>query len=396
MASRPPKLPLHVGDEAEVTITAVAHGGHMIAHHAGHTLFVRHAIPGERVRVIITEVRSKFARADAVQVLTASAERITPACPWATPGGCGGCDFQHVSLNGQRELKGEVITSALSRAGVWGEQVVVESLGDDGSGWRSRMRWSVDAAGRVGLLRHRSHDVVHVGDCLIATPGIRSAEVTAQRHRGAGDVRSVEGSDGSVSILVDGIHLSGPPRVMQRVGERTWRLDPGTFWQVHPQAAQALVSCVLDFGAPAAGERWWDLYSGAGLFSAFLGDAVGPLGVVDAVESSADSVRDARRALHDLPQVRLHLHDVGRWRGAGPLDGVVLDPPRAGAGAAVIETVVAASPRVIVYVACDPIALSRDLASLAAGGYRVEAVRAFDTFPMTHHVETVAALVPVG
>lgn len=392
---RPHRQPMEVGDEAEVEIGPMAHGGHAIAHHAGRTLLVRHAIPGERVRIRITEVRSKIARADAIEVLTASRDRVEPPCPWAGPDRCGGCDFQHVGIERQRTLKAGIIEEALRRARVWDHPVTVEPVPGDADGlhWRTRVRWTVDPSGRAGLLAHRSHRVVPVGDCLIAGDGI-AARITSRSWPGENEIRSAEGSDGSVGIWASGRHLEGPSRVTEEVLGRRWRLSAETFWQVHPGAAGALVQCVMELGQPRQGEHWWDLYAGAGLFSAFLGGAVGASGCIDAVEASGSAVRDARRSLHDLPQVRLHHSRVDEWLGGAGVDGVVLDPPRTGARPEVLARIAQAMPRVIVYVACDPIALARDLATLSDAGYRVRAVQGFDTFPMTHHVETVAALVP--
>ena len=408
---RPPKGHIAVDEVVEVVCGAIAHGGAVIAHHAGRTLLVRHALPGEVVRARVTEVRAKIVRAEAIEVVQASTDRVTPPCPAAHAGGCGGCDLQHVRLDAQRAWKSEVIQQALSRAGVWSAPVRVESLEGDREGLarRTRIRWSVDDDGDPGLLRSRSHAIEPVARCLIASPGIAAWRASAPHFPGAHEVRTTEGGDGAVSVSVDGTDAGGPRRVVQRVGDREWRLATGTFWQVHPGAAAALSACALAFGRPRAGERWWDLYAGAGLFSAALAAAVGPDGRVDAVESSAGALRDARRALHDLPQIRLHETVVERWLAEtdpdpdpdaepdadGPRpDGVLLDPPRSGAGEAVMDRIARARPRIIVYVSCDPMTLARDLAAMTGRGYRVEAVRAFDTFPMTHHVETVAALVP--
>ncbi len=194
--------------------------------------------------------------------------------------------------------------------------------------------------------------------------------------------------------------MPGPPapgKVVREVRGRTWRLASDDFWQVHPALAEALVDTVLEFGAPRAGETWWDLYSGAGLFAAFLGESVGAEGSVLAVEASLPGVKAARRALHDLPQVEIEQAEVSRWLPTAPgrPEGVVLDPPRAGAGRSVLEGVGERAPDRIVYVACDPVALGRDVALLRDLGYRLVAVRAFDAFPMTHHFETVAHLVAI-
>ena len=142
--SRPAKTPVHVGDEAIVDIGPIAHGGHFIAHLSGHTVFVRHALPGERARISITDVSSKIVRADAVEILEPSPDRVPAPCAWARPGGCGGCDFQHVERSAQLALKGQVVRDALERhAGLPGIDVRVEALDDDGSGlhWRTRVMW---------------------------------------------------------------------------------------------------------------------------------------------------------------------------------------------------------------------------------------------------------------
>lgn len=398
--SRPAKTPVHVGDEAIVDIGPIAHGGHFIAHLSGHTVFVRHALPGERARISITDVSSKIVRADAVEILEPSPDRVPAPCAWARPGGCGGCDFQHVERSAQLALKGQVVRDALERhAGLPGIDVRVEALDDDGSGlhWRTRVRWSVNGDGRPGLLAYRTHDVVPVDDCLLASPAIAELGIPRTRRAGATEVSTIEGDGGRVSVVVDGRLASGKQRIDQRVRDRDWRVDVASFWQVHPRAAETLVSAVLEAGRPAPGEHWWDLYSGVGLFSAFLAEEVGVTGVVHAVESGPSAVRDARRSLHDLGQVTLHHDNALRWLRVADErpDGVVLDPPRAGAGREVVQAIARAGPRVVVYVACDPVALARDVALFASAGYRIAGLRSFDTFPMTHHVETVAALIPI-
>lgn len=294
-----------------------------------------------------------------------------------------------------------IIADSMKRyAGLPDVDVPVEELGGapDGLGWRTRIRWSVDANGQAGLLANRSHTVIPIDECLIAAPGINASRGADDSFPRAKQVRSVEGSDGRVTTIVDEEVAAGPRRSTQTVLGRTWRIDADTFWQVHPRAAEVLVSAVLGLARPVPGQTWWDLYSGAGLFSAFLGESVGPTGRVDAVESAASAVRDARRALHDLPQVHLHEASVQDWLRSQPEaarpDGVLLDPPRAGAGRELIGRIASLSPGVIVYVACDPVALARDCGTLGELGYQLDGLRAFDTFPMTHHMETVAILRP--
>jgi tRNA/tmRNA/rRNA uracil-C5-methylase (TrmA/RlmC/RlmD family) len=190
---------------------------------------------------------------------------------------------------------------------------------------------------------------------------------------------------------------------------RSFRVSGSGFWQVHPGAAAALVGAVNQALDPRPGEVALDLYCGVGLFAAALADAVAPDGAgpgrVLAVESDPGAVKDARRNLHDLPAVQILAARVdaaltGGASGDGPVGGradvVVLDPPRTGAGRKVVHAVAALAPRAIAYVACDPAALGRDIAWFAELGYRLERIRVFDIFPMTHHQECVAHLVPAA
>ncbi len=364
-----------------IEIGPVAHGGHCVARLDGRVVFVRHALPGERVRVRVTDTgHDKFWRADAVEVLSASSDRVASRCPVAGPGRCGGCDFQHVSLAGQRRLKAAVLAEQLDRlAGVAWDGVVepVEAAGtEEGLGWRTRMRYQVDDRGRAGLRRHRSHEIEPLpeGGCPIAHPA----------------TPSVVGSSwepGTEILAVAGIGLSDT-EVIQHAAGRDWRLAADGFWQVHPGAADTLVETVLAGLEPKAGERAFDLYCGVGLFAGALTDA----GVRTwGVEWSREAIAYARR---NVPEARFTAGKVERVIRTMPrrTDLVVLDPPRTGAGKEVIDAVVARRPRAIAYVACDPAALARDLARAARGGYRPVSIRAFDLFPMTHHFECVALL----
>ena len=389
--------PLAVGDEVVLEVGPIAHGGHCIAHHAGRTLLVRHTLPGERVRARVTAVASKVSRADAVEILSASPDRVEPRCAFAGPGGCGGCDFQHVALPAQRELKRQVIGDALRRFADLPDtlsEVRVVPGDTDGLHWRTRVTWQVDAGGDLGFYGARSHRVIPVAECPLTTAGIAAWRRTASPMPGSRRVLAVEDSDGTTAVQADGRAVLGPATIHQRVQQRAWDLPLNGFWQVHPGAASVLVDAVLDLARPQQGERWWDLYGGAGLFSAFLAEAIGETGSVDCVEGFAASAQQARAALRDLPVVSVTHADVRHWtaRQQGPVHGVVMDPPRTGAGADVVRAVAGLRPSRVVYVACDPVALARDVRTFREHGYTLEALSAFDCFPMTHHVECVALL----
>ncbi len=378
----------------------VAPGGHCVARTAeGQVVFVRHALPGERVRVEVTEEHRGYLRADAVEVLAGSPDRVVPPCPYA--GVCGGCDFQHVAPAAQRELKAAVVREQLTRlAGLSVAEVDelgvrVEELPGGPLGWRTRVRYTVDAAGRAGLLAHRSHQVVPVDRCRIAHPAIQELSVTGTEWPLDDEVTTVVSGTGEVAVFGDRSQLvSGPEVLRERAVGRDWVVDVDGFWQVHPYVADALAGTVLELLRPKPGERAWDLYGGVGPFAAVLAGAVGPDGRVVLVESDRAGVDAARLNLADLANVEVVRSTVERFRPPYPPDVVVLDPPRAGAGAAVVRTLVAVRPRAVAYVSCDPASFSRDVATFGKQGWRLGAVRAFDAFPMTHHVECVGLLAP--
>ncbi|NLJ54160.1 MAG: class I SAM-dependent RNA methyltransferase [Intrasporangiaceae bacterium] len=421
------------GDLVELEVGPVAHGGHCVARLDGQVVFVRHTLPGERVRVRITEQGKGFLRADAVEILAASPARVTPPCRFA--GVCGGCDFQHVALAEQRLLKAAVVREQFERlaridlAGI-GLDPVVEAVPfpsgreDNGLGWRTRVEFAVDPeTGAAGLRRHRSHDVVPIDRCLIASSRVTDAGVTG-REWDAEAVDVTETSHGEVVVSVLPAQRARSRRIVEYVPalDADLALDARGFWQVHPGAATTFVDVVLDMLGPQAGERALDLYSGVGLFALALADRVGPLGQVVAIESdepatayARDNLAEHRQALvldgrvDDLFGVPRHERSGGRNRRrasrrarrpvGSPLvpqsaDLVVLDPPRTGAGAEVVRAVTALRPRGIAYVACDPAALARDTATVLENGYALAGLRCFDAFPMTHHLECIAHFVP--
>ncbi|WP_069817108.1 class I SAM-dependent RNA methyltransferase [Streptomyces sp. TP-A0874] len=439
MTSQEPS-PSVVGEEHEVEVGPVAHGGHCIARTAaGQVLFVRHTLPGERVIAKVTEGTedSRFLRADAVRVLEASPDRIPAPCPYAGPGRCGGCDWQHATPGRQRRLKVSVITEQLAHlAGLTPEEAgwdgtVIPAPGDkvakgEVPAWRTRVQYAVDAEGRAGLRRHRSHEVEPIDFCLIAAPGVSELGVEKREWPQIAAVEAIAATgshdrqviltpkpggrlpivelDKPVSVArVDektgGVHrVHGRPFVRERAADRTWRISAGGFWQVHHRAADLLVETVMRGLTPRKGEMALDLYCGAGLFAGALAERVGERGAVLGVESSKRAAEDARHNLQDLDRVRIEhgkVEQVLPRTGIDEANLIVLDPPRSGAGRRTVGHLAALGARRIAYVACDPAALARDLAYFREGGYRPRWMQAFDLFPMTHHVECVAILEPV-
>jgi tRNA/tmRNA/rRNA uracil-C5-methylase (TrmA/RlmC/RlmD family) len=292
-----------------------------------------------------------------------------------------------------------VLAEQLHRLAKVDWEVRVEAVpGDDaGLGWRTRVQYSVDPSGRPGLRAHRSHEVVPVDRCRIAHPLVDGTGVTRQDWPRVDRVEVVA-SVGTGQTLVRPDPPSGVPvaaDVTEVAAGRSWRVSGGGFWQVHPGAAEVLVGAVLEGLEPRPGEHALDLYAGVGLFAGSL--AAAGCRVV-AVEADRRAAADARANLADLG-VRVEGGRVDRFLRrpvAHRADVVVLDPPRSGAGRRVVEEIARTRPRAVAYVACDPAALARDLAVFAGQGYPLRALRAFDIFPMTHHVEAVAVLGPAA
>jgi tRNA/tmRNA/rRNA uracil-C5-methylase (TrmA/RlmC/RlmD family) len=433
------RLSFQAGQIVQLTVTDVAHGGWCVARpQDGPVVFIRHALPGETVMARITEVTSRLARAEAIEILTPSPDRVEPPCPYAGPGACGGCDWQHATLPAQREIKAAVIRQQLKRMAGLDREVTVEALpGDEGPGdgkpgaglgWRTRVQYAVRPDGVAGLRGHRSHEVIPIDDCLIAHPAINDLGLTARRWPGTASVEALVAAGSGERAVIVTAKGSVPPdaapqadAVLRRTGAagrgltplrgrayltqhaagQDWRVSASAFWQVHPGAADALTAAVLTALGPRPGDSVLDLYCGAGLFAGALAPAVGAAGTVTGVESDPAAVRDARHNLRPWPWAQVHRGDVAvvLRRDHPEARLVVADPPRAGLAREVIDYLGADRDGVnggsadrFAYVSCDPATLARDIGLLVARGWSLADLRAFDAFPMTHHVECVATL----
>jgi len=445
--------PVDSGDLIDLDVTDVAHGGVFVGRHEGRVVFVPDAIPGERVRVRLTDTRkSAFWRAEALEILDASPHRRAHVWRQADIGvppelRPGGADFGHIDLAEQRRLKLHVLLDALRRFGgmphpsasMEGALSVLTAGGDiaaietaDGTGWRTRVSLHVDAEGRVGPYAARSHRVIPVDDLPLATPAVQRA---AREHpRGEpGRIDLVQPADGRVRVLphperAPGGRRPAPRRdpgrevVIERALGRDFRVDAGGFWQVHRLAAHSLTELVAGVlkgrhpdGPAVPPDAWidpdaWhlDLYGGVGLFGATLASLGGASTRVTSVESDPRATEHAGENLAEWVGARAETGRVDRWlaRLASEASAsqrerlsrgiVLLDPPRAGAGRQVVESIAALNPASVVYVACDPVALARDIATFRDSGYETGRVDALDLFPNSHHVEAVALLTRVA
>jgi len=394
------RVTLEVGQRFNVTIEKVAHGGHFIARHEGAVIFVRHGIPGEEAEIVITSVGSSFNRGDVVNVITPSADRVSPPCRYAHREGCGGCDFQHVSIPRQRSLKADVIAEQFSRIAKMEVLVEVEEVGKP-LGWRTRCTSVTTKSGALGFYQARSHKIVPVDDCRILVPEMQFAELAKRGAKGDQRIEISISNTGERSIATAGARDESPMRLTDgvevahyTVGENSFEVSQKSFWQSHKDAPQVLTDAVLNYAELRAGDHVLDLYGGVGLFTAAVLPLIGETGSVDLVEGSKSATSDAMRNFVDSKTVSVITGDVTKViTRFSHADVVVLDPPREGAGKEIIENLSRIAPRIIVYVACDPAALARDTAYLREFGYELDAIRAFDLFPMTHHIECVAKFV---
>jgi tRNA/tmRNA/rRNA uracil-C5-methylase (TrmA/RlmC/RlmD family) len=415
-----------------LTVGAPAAGGTFVARHEGRVVFVRGAVPGETVVARLLEdaknsAKARFWRAETLEILDPSPDRVPSVWPEAGTDGVGGAEWAHIGLHAQRRLATEVLQDLLRRAGVStlaAEEAQVEPAPHDGDGlgWRTRVRLTRGADGLLGMRGWRSHEVHPVGENPLAAEEIRALSLPElDLPEGVEAVDAVAPSVGRPAVVLIGrglsadgfevpagledadIALQGPTGLTALTGDgmvteevlgRRFRVGATGFWQVHRQAPEVLTSVVLRDMEAREGDTVWDLFGGVGLFAAALADEVGPAGGVVSVEGDRRAGALAEENLADLPQASTATADVTAWVRAQEKDPdrVVIDPPRAGVGPELMAMLCARTRERIVYVSCEPSTLARDLKAAEDAGWRVEELRAFDLFPHTHHIESVAVL----
>jgi 23S rRNA (uracil1939-C5)-methyltransferase len=391
----------------ELRTTSMAVGGEAVARESsGRVVFVSGAAPGETVLARMVDERSSFARATVVEVLAPSPHRVEPPCPHVAEG-CGGCDWQHLAIGAQRELRLETVRDVLARTGGIDEPVVVAGVELAAERLRTTVRGTAGPDGRFAFRRRRSHDPVPVDSCLVSHPLVEevlaegwfgnAAEVTVRAGSRTGE-RLVVVSPRAVGVRVPpGVTVVGTDQLArghrawfhEEAAGRSWRISAGSFFQASPEGAEALVvevEALIARFAPDA-ERLVDLCCGVGLFAGTVGSGLATVGV----ERSASAVADARHNLADL-DARLVKVALGRWR-PGPTDVVVADPARSGLGREGVQAVVGTGAGLCVLVSCDPAALGRDARLLADAGYAHVGSSVLDLFGHTGQVEVVSGFV---
>ena len=394
----PPPAPEHL----TLTVGAPANGGSCVARHDGRVVFVRYALPGERVRVRVTADRASYWHAETIEVIEPSDDRIASLCPIAGVDGAGCCDLAFVDPAAARALKAEVVSNQLARLGNYQWKDTVQPISAAGpTGWRTRIRLDVGADGRAGFHRYHSDELVADLNCGQLPPEMIDGLTDIAWPPGA-HLHVVIDDDGQRHVARTVRHgrrnstdvVEGSYQGVQRAGRHSWQVPVTAFWQAHCDAARTYSELVGDWARPDPGMTAWDLYGGAGVFAAVLGDAVGESGQVVSVDSSRAATRSARATFANLPQVSVITDSVRRaltTQRAGA-DVAVLDPPRGGAGREVIDLLAAADVPRIVHIGCEAASFARDIGLYQRHGYAVDKVSVFDSFPLTHHIECVALL----
>jgi 23S rRNA (uracil1939-C5)-methyltransferase len=374
--------------------------------------FVRGALPGEVVRVQVTARKKQWRRAEVTEVLEPSPQRVVPPCPKVAMG-CGGCDWQHLNPAYQLEAKTQIAVDAIVRGAGLHADLVQPAGRVNPEGYRTTMRVRGDIHGRAGLYASGTHQVVDVGGCLIAHPGL--AKVLEQIRIDPGVELSLRISDATGQITatwesaLGGVHGLGSEvacgdnaHLVERVAGVDLQVSAGSFFQSGPEAAALLVTTVRDLAPEVTtAHHLVDAYGGIGLFAATLapGDAQ-----ITLIESGAAAVADAHvnlapwRDRVDFQQIAVEdwVATTGPAGGQGsmvPVDVVIADPARQGLDRAGVSALVATLAPVMILVSCDPAAAARDLRLADEAGYEVQAVKVLDLFPHTHHVEVVSRLV---
>ena len=399
-----------------IRIDGFAHGGRGVGRLDGKAVFVTGALPGELVEAAITTDRRRWAAARLVRVLEPAKGRVEPPCEYVPA--CGGCDLQHASPQLQLELLTRVVTEQLERLGGLSDPPVAPCRAVGPSlGYRRNVQLHPDAEGQLGFHRAGTHDVVAIERCLVAADPINEA-LAALSGAGGADHVAIRADDRGVAPVLDpgpgplevpavdadvhvlqpdgsAVTLRGRASLEQTVGGVTYRYGAGDFFQVTAEGANAIVTAVLDALGVVGGQLAWDLYAGVGLLSVPLALAGAEVVAIESGRSACEhAVANAAAAGVDLVVERASVREfVGRPEHASePPDIVLLDPPRDGAGAEVCTAIAGLEVPSVVYVACDPASLARDVRTFRELGYRLVGAQPLAMFPMTHHVEVVAEL----
>jgi 23S rRNA (uracil1939-C5)-methyltransferase len=401
--------------EYEVSLTTLTYGGETMGRLPdGRAVFVPFGLPGEKVRVRLTEEKKNFARGEIVDILEPSKDRIQSRCRHF--GDCGGCHYQNLPYEKQLSTKMDILIDQLRRIGKI-ENPPVQPMTACPTSWnyRNHIQFSLDNNGKLGFQAPNSNRVIPISECHLPAPAIddfwhqlefepeTDVERVSLRAGKDDDLMLVLESDSpeapeleieagiSIAHVYEdsAVIIAGNDHIVINVLGRDFKVSAASFFQVNTVMAEKMVEHLLAYLPVSASTTLLDVYCGVGLFSAFFASKCGR---VIGIEASESSCEDFAVNLDEFENVELYegfAEDVIPHLEAEP-DIVLVDPPRAGLDKAVVDGILKLSPSLIAYVSCDPSTLARDAARFINGGYKLKEVTPFDLFPQTYHIESIS------
>lgn len=386
----------------------------------GRAVFVPFALPGEIVRVRLVDERRGFARAELIEILAPSPERITPLCRHF--GTCGGCHYQHLPYEAQLKAKTTILKDQLKRIGKL-ENITIQPIvpSPEPYYYRNHIQFHLTQEGKLGFHSMRSQDVMAIQECHLPEETINTiwpqldfepqldSEPLVDLERiglraGLDDVQLIlESSDIQApelsveELTLSAVHLSpagslvmaGSEAVFIAVSGRSFRVSAGSFFQVNTAMAEKMVEHLLQNLSLQTDMTVLDAYCGVGLFSAFLAPRVGQLVGVESSPSAADDFVENLDEFENVTLYEAAAEDVLPVLDLQP-DIILVDPPRSGLEPRALDGLLALKPRVLVYISCDPATLGRDAKRLVSAGYSLLKITPFDLFPQTYHIESIS------
>ena len=382
----------------------------------GRPVFIPYTAPGDRVKVRLVTQHKDYCLGRLEEVIEPSPQRIAAPCRHFSI--CGGCHYQHLSYTHQLEVKKRMVENQLRRIGRFSDLSVNNVIpSPEPYNYRNTVQFHLSPQGRLGLKAWDGTSVVEVSECLLPAAELNDLwpmleidpqsgiqRVLLRTDSNQQPLAALEGTQESPpEFSVDfplSVHffsksgdtlLAGDLYNQMVVNGKQFVVSPRSFFQVNLPQAEALIAFILENIELKANDVVFDLYSGVGLFSAFLAPQVKE---VVAVEASESACEDFAINLDEHENVSLYVGSVEQVLPGLDLspDLVIVDPPRSGLGKGVIDSLLSNPTRELVYVSCNPATLARDLKSLVEGGYSVRIIQPFDFFPQTYHVETCVLL----